>query len=83
MKALSEKGVKVLIADITGPMEDLIPILSEVDILISAIDGMSQMPQMNLATAAKIAGIKRFVPCAFATVCPPGGVMLLRDEVRG
>ena len=83
VKALSEKGVKVLITDITGPMEDLIPILSEVNIVISAIDGTSLMSQMNLATAAKIAGVKRFVPCAFATVCPPGGVMLLRDEVRG
>jgi hypothetical protein len=85
VKALSEKNVKVCIADITGPVEDVIPILSGFDAVISAvsaIDGTLQLSQMNLATAAKKAGIKRFVPCAFASVCPPGGVMMLRDEVR-
>ena len=85
MKAFSEKNVEVRIADITGPVEDVIPILSGFDVVISAIsaiDGTSQLSQMNLATAAKKAGVKRFVPCAFASVCPPGGVMMLRDEVR-
>lgn len=43
---------------------------------------MSQLAQKNLAAAAKEAGVKRFVPCFFATICPPGGVMILRDEVR-
>ncbi|KAJ7656200.1 hypothetical protein B0H17DRAFT_1146258 [Mycena rosella] len=37
--------------------------------------------QLSLATAAKQAGVKRFVPCAFTTVAPPGGVMYLRDTV--
>jgi hypothetical protein len=82
VKGLAEKGVRVSIADITGPVENLIPLLSGVDVVISAIDGMSQLAQMNLASAAKSAGTKRFVPCFFATVCPAGGVMMLRDEVR-
>ena len=85
VKALSEKNVEVRIANITGPVEDVIPILSGFDIVISAIsaiDGTLHLSDMNLATAAKKAGVKRFVPCAFASVCPPGGVMILRDEVR-
>lgn len=81
MKALAEKGVEICIADISGPVDTLIPILKGIDVLISAIDGMSQLAQMNLATAAKNAGVKRFVPCFFGTVCAPGGIMMLRDEV--
>lgn len=81
VKALAEKGVRVLIADISSPVDDLVSVLSGADILISAIGGMAQLAQMNLVTAAKEAGVKRFIPCDFASICPPG-VMMLRDEVR-
>lgn len=50
--------------------------------VISAISASSQLAQLALATAAKQAGVKRFVPCGFITVAPPGGVMELRDQVR-
>ena len=70
-----------MIADISGPVDDLVSVLLGADIFISAISDTSQLAQMNIATAAKKAGIKRFVPCCFATICPPGNVMLLRDEV--
>jgi hypothetical protein len=56
-------------------------LLSGVDIFISAISGRSIAAEINIATAAKKAGVKRFVPCGFGTVCPPWGVMLLRDHV--
>jgi hypothetical protein len=79
---LAEREIEIRIADITGPVDDLIPVLAGVDVVISAISGMSQPAQINLATAAKKAGVKRFVPCFFGTVCSPGGVMILRDEVR-
>jgi nucleoside-diphosphate-sugar epimerase len=36
--------------------------------------------QLPLVDAAAKAGVKRFVPCAFITVCPPGGIMNLRDQ---
>lgn len=81
MEKLLEKGVQIRIADISGPADDLIPVLSGVDIFISAISGISQLAQINIATAAKKAGVRRFVPCCFATICPPGGVMALRDDV--
>lgn len=42
---------------------------------------MALLSQINIVTAAKKAGVKRFVPCGFATVCPAGGVMVLRDQV--
>ncbi len=81
MKALAGKGVKFLIADISSPVDDLVSVLSGTDVLISTIGGVAQLAQMNLVTAAKKAGVKRFIPCDFASICPPG-VMMLRDEVR-
>ncbi|KAJ7501031.1 hypothetical protein B0H11DRAFT_1908344 [Mycena galericulata] len=80
VKKLAELGVKIRVADIEGATEELVKSLAGVDVLISAIDALSQLAQIRLAIAAKEAGVKRFVPCAFITVAPPGGVMALRDS---
>jgi hypothetical protein len=73
--------VEIRIGDATDSAESLARLLTGIDTMISAIDAGSQLAQIALADAAKLAGIKRFVPCAFITVCPPGGVMELRDQV--
>ncbi|KAJ7769312.1 hypothetical protein B0H16DRAFT_1517440 [Mycena metata] len=80
VKALADRGVNIRVANIEGPIEDLVDVLSGVDVLISAIDSGNQLAQIQLATAAKEAGVKRFIPCAFITITPPGGVMALRDR---
>jgi uncharacterized protein YbjT (DUF2867 family) len=82
MSELKAKGVEIRLGDATDEIDALVPILKDIDIVISAIDAGSQLSQMNLVDAAKRAGVKRFVPCAFITVAPPGGVMDLRDQVR-
>ncbi|GME48262.1 Isoflavone reductase family protein [Neofusicoccum parvum] len=79
VKVIAQRGVSVRIADVGGPVDKLVEQLNGVDVLISAIDARSLLSQINLATAAKKAGVKRFVPCSFGSVAPPGGVMLLRD----
>ncbi|KAK7053836.1 glycoside hydrolase [Favolaschia claudopus] len=79
VKALAERGTTLRIADIQGPIESLVDALTGVDVLISAIDFANTLAQINLAAAAKKAGVKRFVPCSFTTVVPPGGVMSIRD----
>lgn len=81
MKKIAERGVKVVIADINSPIEELVSIQKGIDVTVSAIDARSQLSQINLATAAKKAGVKRFVPCAWISVAPPEGVMILRDQV--
>lgn len=48
------------------------------EVIISAIDNSGNKEQQHLATAAKAAGVKRFVPCGFTIVCPPGA-MGIRD----
>ncbi|KAJ7174384.1 isoflavone reductase family protein [Mycena filopes] len=79
VKALGERGVGIRVVDIEGPKEDLVKALAGVDVLISTIDAGGQLAQLQLATAAKEAGVKRFVPCAFITVASPG-TMSLRDK---
>ena len=81
MSELKAKGVEIRLGDATDEIDALVPILKDIDIVISAIDAGSQLSQMNLVDAAKRAGVKRFVPCAFITVAPPGGIMDLRDQV--
>lgn len=83
VKKITERGVKIVVADINAPVDELVPLLKGVDVTISAIDAGSQLAQRNLATAAKKAGVKRFVPCAWITVAPVGGVMQLRGCERG
>ena len=50
--------------------------------MISTIFAANLADEIPLADAAKLAGVKRFVPCAFATVAPPKGIMVLREKVR-
>lgn len=41
VKDLLKRGVKILVADISSPVEELVPLLHGVDIFISAISGMA------------------------------------------
>ncbi|KAF7342587.1 Glycoside hydrolase [Mycena sanguinolenta] len=72
VKDLAAQGVKIHVVDISGAKE-LVRVLMGVDVFISAIDAMGQAAQLQLVRVAKEAGVKRFVPCAFITVAPPGG----------
>lgn len=65
--------------DLGGAKEEIAAALKDIDVLISAISGSQQLAQIPLAEAAKVAGIKRFVPCAFATPMPVG-VHQSRDQ---
>lgn len=80
VRQVAERGIKVRVSDLDAPESELVSVLLGVDILISAIGPHSLLQQNALVKAAKVAGIKRFVPCAFITIAPPKDVMLLRDE---
>jgi hypothetical protein len=77
---LTSQGIKIVEGDLSGSVEDLAKLLTGHDIFISAITATGQLDQIKLVDAAVKAGIKRFVPCGFTTVCPPGGAMKLRDD---
>jgi len=80
-EALKQRGVEVRPVDFQGPQEKLVGALQGTCIVVSAIGPLDQLDQIPLATAAKVAGVKRFVPCGFTTVAPPGGEMTMRDAV--
>lgn len=63
---------------INDPEEDLAAQLKGIDVLIVCC----LLDEIILATVAKKAGVKRYIPCFYATVMPRG-VQSLRDNVSG
>ncbi|KAI1370132.1 hypothetical protein F4677DRAFT_384018 [Hypoxylon crocopeplum] len=76
---LEKKGVKIVAADLGGAEDELVKVLTGIDVVISTIYGGSVMAEIPLINASKAAGVKRYLPCFFATVAPPKGALLLRD----
>ncbi|KAF5694224.1 hypothetical protein FDENT_1529 [Fusarium denticulatum] len=80
--ALKEKGINVVAADLSGPEDELARVLDGIDIVISAISAAGLLVQIPLINAAQTAGVKRFLPCCFAPIIPPAGILGLRDIVK-
>jgi hypothetical protein len=80
VKAFQSRGLEIVSGDLKGDVDKLAKTLSGYDTIISAIGPDEQLTQLKLVDAIAKAGVGRFVPCGFTTVCPPKGVMLLRDE---
>lgn len=77
--ALKEKGVQLRALDLEASGESIVAALKDIDILLSAIGPRDQLAQIPLAIAAQKAGVKRFVPCGYATAMPVG-VHMSRDQ---
>ena len=77
--AIREKGIELRALDLDSTEDSIVTALAGIDILISAVGPRAQLSQIPLAFAAKRAGIKRFVPCAFAPIVPVG-VHRSRDQ---
>lgn len=80
-ESLRKQGVRVVAAELKGPEDDLVSLLKGADVVISSINAMALLDQIPLVDAAKKAGVGRFIPCTWATVSPPTGVMRLRETV--
>ncbi|KAH6975186.1 hypothetical protein BKA56DRAFT_618703 [Ilyonectria sp. MPI-CAGE-AT-0026] len=80
--ALQEKGIKVVPTDLSAPEDELSSLLHGIDTVISAISAAGILTQIPLANAAKAAGVKRFLPCCFAPVMSPEGILQLRDTIK-
>lgn len=79
--ALRASGVEIRLGDITDDPEKLRESLAGVDILISAVSAWIIDDQKEIFRTAKDVGVKRVVPCDWAT---PGakGLRELHDKVR-
>ena len=74
--------MNIVPADLAGPEEALVTALKGIDVVVASISPADQHRQIPLINAAKKAGVKRFVPCAYITIAPAGGEMIMRDWVR-
>jgi hypothetical protein len=81
IRALRERGVKTQVMDLRAPTEEVARCLAGQEVVIPAISIPATGEQIPLATAAKAAGVKRFMPCFYAPVAPPKGAVALRDTV--
>jgi hypothetical protein len=79
---LKSRGVKIIVGDLVAQsVEEIANLLAGYDIVLSAVGATGQLDQIKLIDAAAIAGTKRFIPCGFTSVSPPGGVVtLIRAE---
>ncbi|KAK7209398.1 hypothetical protein V2G26_016576 [Clonostachys chloroleuca] len=76
---LEAQGVRIIPFDLTDPVEESARKIQDYDVVLAAISIAATAQQIPLATVAKAAGVRRFVPCFYAPVAPPKGVVALRD----
>ena len=71
---LIARGVKVVAVDLDGPEAELVKALEGQDVVIASVPPNALESQLPLIRAAKLAGVQRFVPSAFAMAIAPNGV---------
>ncbi|KAF4967875.1 hypothetical protein FSARC_4642, partial [Fusarium sarcochroum] len=76
---LEKRGIILVAADLTGPEDELAKLLQGIDVVIACVNPIGMLAQIPLSNACKTAGVKRFVPCFFATIAPPKGILRLRE----
>lgn len=81
-ESLHRRHVEIVEADLANQsVEEIARLIAGYDTVISAVAASALLDQLKLVDAAAIAGTKRFVPCGFTAISPPGGVMrLIRGE---
>lgn len=77
---LRGRGIDVRAIDLSADPSTLVPTLAGVETLIAAVAFPAILTQIPLATAAKAAGVKRFVPTFYAPVSAPTGITTPREE---
>ncbi|UPL00896.1 hypothetical protein LCI18_011830 [Fusarium solani-melongenae] len=79
INAIKARGVSIIPLGLESTHEQLVEALSGHEVVISALDPFCVSHQITLANAASDAKVGRFVPSAFGPVCPPQGVVALRE----
>jgi hypothetical protein len=79
---LRSRGVETLVLDFAGDLEQVAQKLKSYDTIVNAIGATAQRDDLRLVDAAAKAGTKRFVPCGFTIISPPGDILRLRYEKK-
>ncbi|KAF5009114.1 hypothetical protein FDECE_4666 [Fusarium decemcellulare] len=74
LQSQEPKGVRITAIDLNGSEEELSKSLKGIDIVIASVPPNALDTQLPLARAAKKAGVKRFVPAAYAMAVDPNGI---------
>ena len=91
--ALKARGVTVVSGDASQGEDALVPLLKDIDVVLSALGGPTfAADQLKLVAAAKKAGVKWFVPSEFgldvaavgrgSTAPPFDGKLAVRDAIK-
>lgn len=75
-------GINVMPYDIQSAPEVLAKLFQGIKVVICAMGPPGFHEQVPLATAARIARVQRFVPCAYAPITPPKDIISIRDQVQ-
>lgn len=80
---LQKRGATVVPADMNTIDKDMIEAMRDADVVIctAILDTYCATPMNNFATAARKAGVKRFVPSLFGPCTPGRGVTWMREIV--
>ncbi|SPJ78642.1 related to isoflavone reductase homolog P3 [Fusarium torulosum] len=79
-RELKNRGVKIAPVDVSSVSDELISLLSGVDVVITCLILTDMDAMKNIAIACQKAGVGRFIPSFWGPVCPPRGVMKIREE---
>lgn len=81
-KRLFERGARVVSVNLDDDVQTIAASLNEIDIVLVSIPPDAAETQIPLARAAKLAGVKRFVPSSFAMALSPEGSASVQKSVR-
>ncbi|UPK92848.1 hypothetical protein LCI18_003783 [Fusarium solani-melongenae] len=79
-QALASRRVKIVTIDLNDAVEVIAKSLDTIDVVIAAVSPHVLEAQIPLARAAKLAGVKRFVPSSFAMALAPDSVATVQDS---
>ncbi|KAJ4320122.1 hypothetical protein N0V84_006009 [Fusarium piperis] len=79
VQKIKSRGVSIIALELVNTHEELVKVLTGQDVVVVALEPFDLEPHFALASAAKEAGVKRYIPSAFGSSCPPAGVMMLRE----
>ncbi|KAI8716235.1 Semialdhyde-dh domain-containing protein [Fusarium sp. LHS14.1] len=79
-QALATRGVKIVTINLNNAVEVIVKSLESIDVVIAAVPPHVLEAQIPLARAAKLAGVKRFVPSSYAMALAPGGAATVQNS---
>jgi hypothetical protein len=77
----SRRGVTVRAVDLSKVSDDVVEALTGMDVVIDCMTFLQATEEIVLIEASSKAKVGRYIPSFWGPVCPPRGVMFLRERV--